>query len=268
MKMGLILGALFILVLNVLVFLLILASSLLDIPLTSAAVETAPPATPLIKERLIAKPLPSRQPNYATQELFETALPSEPYLFDNADVQVLSRSVNGLGFESIVLLLESGKKVSFDNNTVETDDNFTAYSYVGLLPSINTHLLRYTKSSEQGYLLVDRETAAISAIRGALFKVPQSALFLAQNKSALELYAQQPNGLFTSVWHSLYTDTPIAAVAKDTSGRLILKTAPYAASYAYLYFEPGAISRLWNLAEDLNLTVQRDTNGSQEGTSR
>lgn len=277
MVVGLVLAALFVLVVSIIAFVLILGSALLGVPLMShESAEKAPvilaKVTTQVVEQQPAAPL-HQAPQYVTEAAFLAAEPPEVFVYDNPAVEIALKTKNGFSFESITLIAANGKQSSFDNNTIETDSDYAAYTYVGLLPSINTHVLRYTQQANEGYVLINGENGFSTRVQGRLFKVPQSPTVIVQNKSTLQLFEQQPDGLFASRWHERFGPDPIVAIARDSNGTVLLKREHYrqydltASGYLFERLEPQTDKPLWAPMAEQNLTGTANDPYPQEVSS-
>jgi len=228
MVVGLVLAALFVLVLSIVAFLLILGSALLGVPLISPdSVETAPSVAVAnaVTQPVQQQTQPERPaaPVFVTEAAFLAAQPPEAYVYDSPAVDIRIKTENGFSFESITVTADNGRQRSFDNNTIETDLDYAAYAYAGYLPSINTHVVRYTQTTEEGAILISAENAFSTRIEGRLFKVPQRPSVIVQHANTLQLFEQQPDGLFASRWNERIGTNSIVAVARDLNGTLLLK---------------------------------------------
>lgn len=277
MVVGLVLAALFVLVVSIVAFVLILGSALLGVPLVShESTEKAPATlakvTTQVVEQQTAAPLP-QAPQYVTEAAFLAAVPAEAFVYDNPAVDIALKTKNGFSFESITLRTANGQQSSFDNDTIETDSDYAAYTYVGLIPSINTHVIRYTQQAKEGYVLLNGENGFSTRIQGRLFKVPQSPTVIVQNTSTLQIFEQQPDGLFASRWHERFGPDPIVAVARDSNGTVLLKREHYrqydlsASGYLFERLEPQTDGPLWAPMAEQNLTASTNDLYSQKVSS-
>ncbi len=261
MKTGLVIGVVFLFVVSTVLFLTLLASSLLGIPVTStkSLETTSAPRHINVQETDVAAPQPT-QPSYVSQETFEAAQKAEALVQDNPYALTHLVTLDGFTFNSILLTLDNGNRKAFDNNTVETDADFVHYTYLGLFPSIGTHLLHYTKKNEEGYLLVDARTGSYITVHGRPFKVPKSPVMLVQDGTTLNVFAKAANRLFTSRWIEPFGPSAIIEVAKESNGTLLLKRQPVSAieSSGYLFerFEPKEVAQLWQDAQENNFTLE------------
>lgn len=277
MVVGLVLAALFVLVVSIVAFVFILGSSLLGVPLmTYERVEKAPVTLAKVTTQVVAQeramPL-SQPPRFVSEAAFLAAQPPENYIYDNPAVDITLKTQNGFSFESITLSAANGTQTSFDNNTIETDSDYAAYTYLGLLPAINTHVIHYTQQTKEGYLLVNSESAFSTRIEGRLFKVPQSPTVIVQHSSTLQIFEQQPDGLFASRWQERFGPDPIVAVARDRNGTLLLKRERLkrvdhnASGYLFERLEPKTDTPLWAPATEQNLTLDNTPATSIEVTT-